>query len=61
MEHAHNPIPFCFNTQLCAGTAHTWRGAVKGNWKLFYVANYFVRPGHFSIKYANEQRGGIMT
>ena len=24
----------------------------------FYVANYFVRPLHFSIKYANEQRWG---
>ena len=32
---------------------------LKRNWKLFfYVANYFVRPVHFSIKYANEQRGG---
>ena len=59
MEHAHSPIPFCFNARLCAGTAHTWRGAVKRNWKpFFYVANYFVRPVHFSIKYANAQRGG---
>ena len=60
MEHAHYPIPFCFNTRLCARREHTWRGAVKRNWKLFFffVANYFVRPVHFSIKYANEQRGG---